>query len=196
MHHKCDHKEYPAFSHTYAFHKPEVINELGRFHEEYVLVPADTACNYILFKCILNELGINSTFGNRTYTPPVLSKDEKLQNHALVLNTFNIPVNGTEEYELPYLYWIPKLHNNPYKQRYIAGSSKCFTLTNKDILLDLVNVSPRLCLYSSRIYWELSSRNFRRIAKMHMPEVVFTYIHQQHPNITFQHSTRPSRIIN
>jgi hypothetical protein len=29
------------------------------------------------------------------------------------------------EYELPYLYLIPKLHKNPYKQRYITGSSKC-----------------------------------------------------------------------
>ena len=28
---------------------------------------------------------------------------------------------------LPYIYWIPKLHKNPYKQRYIAGSSSCST---------------------------------------------------------------------
>ena len=117
-----------------VFRKPEVINELDRLHEEYVLVPADKACNNIVFvckahyyNCILNELGINSTFGNRTYTPTALSKDEILQNHASVLNTFDIPVNGTEEYELPYLYWIPKLHKTPYKQRYIAGSSKCST---------------------------------------------------------------------
>ena len=64
---------------------------------------------------------------NITILSTALSKDEILQNHASVLNTFNIPVNGTEEYELPYLYWIPKLHKNPYKQRYIAGSSKCST---------------------------------------------------------------------
>ena len=83
------------------FRKPEVINELDRLHEEYVLVPADKACNNIVFvckahyyNCILNELGINSTFGNRTYTPTALSKDEILQNHASVLNTFDIPVNG------------------------------------------------------------------------------------------------------
>jgi hypothetical protein len=24
-----------------------------------------------------------------------------------------------------YLYWIPKLHKTPYKERYIAGSSTC-----------------------------------------------------------------------
>ena len=32
-----------------------------------------------------------------------------------------------EDIDLPKLYWIPKLHKNPYKQRYIAGSAKCST---------------------------------------------------------------------
>jgi hypothetical protein len=31
------------------FNKPEVIKELNRLHEEYVLVPADKACNNIVF---------------------------------------------------------------------------------------------------------------------------------------------------
>jgi hypothetical protein len=42
----------------------------------------------------------------------------------LFLNTFDIPKNQ-DQFELPYLYWIPKLHKNPYEQRYIAGSNKC-----------------------------------------------------------------------
>ena len=29
--------------------------------------------------------------------------------------------------DLPYIYWIPKMHKNPYKHRFIAGSSKCST---------------------------------------------------------------------
>jgi hypothetical protein len=29
--------------------------------------------------------------------------------------------------DLPSLYWIPKLHKCPFKQRYIAGSAKCST---------------------------------------------------------------------
>jgi hypothetical protein len=41
------------------------------------------------------------------------------------------------ECELPYLYWIPKLHKNPYKGRYIAGSSKCST---KPLFLLLTNI--------------------------------------------------------
>jgi hypothetical protein len=73
------------------------------------------------------EIGIHSTMGNRTYTPTTFSKDEILQSHASVLNTLNIP-GHVDDYELPFFYWIPKLHNKtPYKQRYIAGSKKCST---------------------------------------------------------------------
>jgi hypothetical protein len=32
-----------------------------------------------------------------------------------------------DQFDLPYLYWIPKLHKNPYKQRYMDVSSKCST---------------------------------------------------------------------
>ena len=32
-----------------------------------------------------------------------------------------------KELDLPPLYWIPKLHKCPFKQRYIAGSAKCST---------------------------------------------------------------------
>jgi hypothetical protein len=46
------------------------------FHEKFVLVPADKVCNNIVFvckahyyNCILNELGIITTFDNPTYTP-------------------------------------------------------------------------------------------------------------------------------
>jgi hypothetical protein len=42
-------------------------------------------------------------------------------------NTFDIPVHGMNAYELPYLYWIPKLHKNPYRQRYFAGYNKYST---------------------------------------------------------------------
>jgi len=30
-----------------------------------------------------------------------------------------------EEYDLPSLHWIPKLHKRPYKQLYIAGAAMC-----------------------------------------------------------------------
>jgi hypothetical protein len=75
----------------------------------FVLVPDDKACNTIVSVCkahyysCINELGIYSTFGNPIYTPTALSKDAILQNHRSVLDTFNIPVNGMNEFKLSYL---------------------------------------------------------------------------------------------
>jgi hypothetical protein len=42
------------------------------------------------------------------------------------MTSLNIP-SGKESEDLPYLYWIPKLHKTPYKERYIAESSTCST---------------------------------------------------------------------
>jgi hypothetical protein len=41
-----------------------------------------------------------------------------------VLNTLNIPGHVDNNYELPYLYWIPKLYKTLYKERYIADSKR------------------------------------------------------------------------
>ena len=49
-----------------------------------------------------------------------------LDNHKSVLTSFGIQSNS-EELDLPYIYWIPKMHKNLYKHRFIAGSSKCST---------------------------------------------------------------------
>jgi hypothetical protein len=127
-----------------VFSKPELINALERLHEEFVLVPADKACDNIVFvckahyyNCISNELDIKSIFGNLTYTLTALSKDEILQNHRSVVDTFNIQIHGMNGFEFPYLYWIPNLYKTPYKHRYIAGSSKCST---KPLSMLLTNI--------------------------------------------------------
>jgi hypothetical protein len=116
-----------------GFKNTEVVNELRRLHNNFELVPANKTNNNIVFvcknyyyECLLNEQAFRSTSGYPTYTRTNLSKDEIVQNHLSVLNTFDIPRNQ-DQFEFPYLYWIPKLDNNPYKQRYIAGSSKYST---------------------------------------------------------------------
>ena len=49
-----------------------------------------------------------------------------LDNHKSVLTSFGIETSD-DELDLPYIYWIPKMHKNPYKHRFIAGSLKCST---------------------------------------------------------------------
>ena len=64
--------------------------------------------------------------GNPTYNLTDFSASEVLDNHKSVLTSFGIQANS-EELDLPYIYWIPKMHKNPYKYNFIAGSSKCST---------------------------------------------------------------------
>jgi hypothetical protein len=52
------------------------------------------------------------------------------------MSSLNIP-SGKESEDLPYLYWIPKLHKTPCKERYIAGSSTCST---KELSMHLTKI--------------------------------------------------------
>jgi hypothetical protein len=56
------------------------------------------------------------------------------------------------EFELPNLYWIPKLHKTPYKHRYIAGSSKCSTNLYPCSSLTLTAVKEKLQTYCATTY--------------------------------------------
>ena len=114
------------------FDDPDVAAELTEIHEKIAVVPADKASNNIVFvckthyiNCLIEELGMSTMTGNPTYNLTAMSKDEILQNHRSLMLTFGI--FPEEDIDLLKLYWIPKLHKNPYKQRYIAGSAKCST---------------------------------------------------------------------
>ena len=58
-----------------------------------------------------------------------------------------------EELDLPSLYWIPKLHKCPFKQRYIAGSAKCSTKPLSKLLTCILSaVKTRLQNYCDTSY--------------------------------------------
>jgi hypothetical protein len=60
---------------------------------------------------------------------------EILADHISFMTSLNIP-SGKESEDLPYLYWIPKLHKALCKERYIAGLSTCST---KELSIHLTN---------------------------------------------------------
>jgi len=98
---------------TSIFKDPNVAKHLSDLHDEYVVVPADKAPNNIVFickshyiNCLINELGIDNSLGNPTYTLTTLTKEEILDNHRSVLCSFGISTKD-EELDLPSLYWIP-----------------------------------------------------------------------------------------
>ena len=123
---------------------PDVVRELSRLHENFVIVPADKASNNYTFVCkrhyvdiLIEQLGLHSLPGNPTYNLTDFSASEVLDNHKSVLTSFGVQSNS-EEFGLPYIYWIPKMHKNPYKHRFIAGSSKCSTKPLSIILTKLL----------------------------------------------------------
>ena len=127
------------------FKDPNVAECLSHLHDKYVVVPADKAPNNIVFickshyiDCLVKELGIDNSLGNPTYTSTTLTKEEILDNHRSVLSSFGISTKD-EELDLPHLYWIPKLHKCPYKQRYIAGSAKCSTKPLSKLLTSILS---------------------------------------------------------
>ena len=142
-----------------VLHDPDVLANLSDLHDKYVVVPADKASNNIVFvcktyyyNCLIKELGFNSTAGNPTYTHTDFTKEEILSNHNGALNSFGVHLKK-DEFDLPSLYWIPKLHKNPYKERFIAGSSKCTTKPLSVLLTKVLTViKDFLQTYSEKVY--------------------------------------------
>ena len=111
--------------------------------------------------------------GNPTYNLTAMPKDESLQNHHSVMLTFGISL-PEEDIDLPKLYWIPKLHKNSYKQRYIAGSAKCSTKPLSQIVTRILTaVKEGLQKYCDAVYarsgvnlmWILKNKELLEILK-------------------------------
>ena len=86
---------------------------------------------------------LNST---STYVPAQLTKDKLLLRHIDSLTKSNIKIDNLD---LPTFYWLPKLHKNPYKSRFISNSSHCSTtILSKHITSALTAVKDHVIKYS------------------------------------------------
>ena len=80
---------------------------------------------------LLKELGFDlqsfQPIGNVTYSPCSSLVPDIVNNHCDQLkNLFNISC-PKDDTKLPKVFWVPKLHKDPYKFRFIAGARKCTT---------------------------------------------------------------------
>ena len=110
---------------------------LTDFHQKFVITPTDKAgnnfsivCKKFYILCLLKELGISNTEkkgGNKTYTCMERKSElDVVKKHIKYMDRHGITLISTQK-SLPFLYWIPKMHKNPSKQRYIAASHSCST---------------------------------------------------------------------
>ena len=118
---------------------------LNDLQNKYVMVPIDKAANNVAFVCkrfyahiLLKELGLNTNEPSSTYTPiNNLSRDQIISQHkSEIKNTFNLTIPD-DMLTLPDIYWLPKLHKNPLKFRFIIASKHC---TIKALSKDLSSI--------------------------------------------------------
>ena len=107
---------------------PNVIRELKWLQNFLVFVGADKAANNIICICkrwYVEQLRIELKKADGAYTPCALTGDEILENQRDFLKP--LCIWNTANAKLPYLYATPKLHYDPARLRFIAGSFHCST---------------------------------------------------------------------
>ena len=68
-----------------------------------------------------------------------ISSEDIVNTHDTFLKSLGIELSDDDK-RLPYLYWTPKLHKSPVKDRFIAGSSKCTTKQLSSLLTKILTV--------------------------------------------------------
>ena len=90
---------------------------------------------------------LNST---STYVPAQLTKDKLLLRHIDTLTKSNIKI---DKLDMPAFYWLPKLHKNPYKSRFISNYSHCSpTILSKHMTSALTAVKDHVTKYSETAF--------------------------------------------
>ena len=126
---------------------------LDSVHDNFVLAPADKASNNVIIICkkfyydvLARDLGVDAvggSSGNDTYKTCSLKEEKLVHDHISFLGKFNITLEAKDKF-LPSLYWLPKLHKDPYKFRYIVASSHC---TTKHLSILLTNGLEKIQRY-------------------------------------------------
>ena len=111
---------------------------LHYYHDNFIITAVDKANSNYAFICkkfyvlvLLQELGFDlktlTPIGNSTYIPVNIEINSLVVNHKEIISNFFHTICNKDNLKLPRLYWIPKLHKNPYKFRFIAGAKQCTT---------------------------------------------------------------------
>ena len=80
------------------------------------------------------------------------SEPDIVSEHVKSCNSFKSDPN-IKQHKLPTMYWIPKLHKNPYKARFIANSSCCTTTKLSKLLTScLTTIKEHVKRYCDKIY--------------------------------------------
>ena len=143
---------------TKILERKDVQEYLENFQNDFVFVPTDKASNNISIVCkefyihmLLKEVGFFDTERKqeRAYQEIKQTSEEIIKAHVKENQNFEVTVDEKQN-QLPILLWIPKMHKNPSKQRFIAASHCC---TSKN-LSSLIGKCLKLIQKAHQIYCE------------------------------------------
>ena len=110
----------------------ESAEELERLHRQFVIAPIDKASGNVAFICkrfyaevLVRELGLREGYSNNTYINISQNPNDIIGEHVTCLQKeYKLSVEDDNR-SLPHIYWLPKLHKNPSKFRFIIAAPKC-----------------------------------------------------------------------
>ena len=76
---------------------------------------------------------------SNTYCESNIVYHTLVAKHVIDMKSWNISVPPTM-HELPSLYWLPKMHKDPYGSRFIAASNKCTTKPLSGLLTSCLSI--------------------------------------------------------
>ena len=110
----------------------EVVTALSQLHSKFVVVPIDKASNNVAIICkrfyiqkLLNEVGVPGD-ASPTYKLSERDPSDVIANNVLLCDKFGLSIEDRLK-TLPFMYWMPKMHYNPPRARFIIASSTCST---------------------------------------------------------------------
>ena len=119
------------------------------------MVPADKAANNVVVVCRLHYIDTlkQEIDGTRAYKETDNDKISVVNTHINELPIkFSVCVNEGQD-KLPTMYWLPKLHNRPYKARFIANSSSCATTELSKLFTSCLNtIKSHVKRYCETVY--------------------------------------------
>ena len=111
----------------------ECLNSLKDLKERFVITPIDKASGNVALICkrfyaevLIKELGLDALSKSETYQNiKRMTSNRIVQKQTQELKTkFNLEVPDDSKL-LPHIYWLPKLHKNPIKFRFIIAAPNC-----------------------------------------------------------------------
>ena len=126
----------------------ELKRKMEKLHSMSLLMPTKQQITSSLFEKDTTWMFWRGNWISRVHMYMLSWQNELLLHHIDTLTKIDVKID-----KLPTLYWLPELHKNPYKSRFISNSSHCSTaILSKHITSALTSVKDHDIKYSETAF--------------------------------------------